>query len=110
MRWIWTTRGNGAESRPGCDERIVLMSRSLSPAEDAVSEASSQPLQLSFDDSDDLRVFDLLAYLQRLLQQADGSLHLAQVGVGEAQVAQDDALAPSVADLTGDGYTLLVIA
>ena len=41
---------------------------------------------------------------------ADGLLRLAQVGVGDAQVAQGAALAEPVLDVTGDDQRLLVVA
>ena len=40
--------------------------------------------------------------------ELDGFSGLAQVGVGQAQVAQSVTFAPSVADLSGDGQVLLV--
>ena len=50
------------------------------------------------------------AIARRLLVEADGFLHLAQGGVGDAQVAEGVALAPPVADLAGDRQVLLVEA
>ena len=50
------------------------------------------------------------AIARRLLVEADGPLHLAQVGVGDAQVAEGGPLAPPVADLARDGQVLLVEA
>ena len=43
-----------------------------------------------------------------MLVKADGLLRLAQVGVGDAQVAEVGPLAPPVADLAGDHQRLLV--
>ena len=53
---------------------------------------AAQSLQMFRDNLDALRVLDLLSNPQRLLQQADGLIHLAQVGVGVAQAAE---VAPS---------------
>ena len=50
------------------------------------------------------------AMARSLLVESDGPLHLAQVGVGVAQVAQGVPLALPVADLACDGQVLLVEA
>ena len=54
-------------------------------------------------------VADLTGDDQRLLVVLDGLVHLAEVGIGIAQVAQVGALAAAVADLTGDDQRLLVV-
>ena len=54
-------------------------------------------------------VADLTGDDQRLLVVLDGLVHLAQVAIGNAQVAQVVALAAAVADLTGDDQRLLVV-
>ena len=54
-------------------------------------------------------VADLTGDDQRLLVVLDGLVHLAQVAIGIAQVAQVVALAAAVADLTGDDQRLLVV-
>ena len=51
---------------------------------------------------DDLRVSDLLADGFGLLEQGSGLLDLAQIRVGDAEVAEFAALALRVTDLSGD--------
>ena len=55
-----------------------------------------------------LPVADLPGDGQRLLVQLDRPLGLPEVGVAEAEVAQDVGFALPVADLPGDGQGLLV--
>ena len=53
---------------------------------------------------------DLLADALGLSQQGRGLLDLAQVRVGEAEVAEASAFAPPVANLAGNYEPLLVVA
>src|SRR5262245_8869065 len=58
----------------------------------------------------DLGVLDLLPDPQGLFEQGNRLVDLSHEVVGDAQVAQGDALAAAVTDLAGDDELLLAVA